>query len=139
MNQTIKGVKFPHVRVKLSNRDGNAMVVLVAVRQAMRRARVAQSDIDEYTTAAKAGNYDNLHEGNNGNGRGGMSKLDDALNELQTWATMNIGSYEATELTVRVARIVFLEREECAKIADMERHADKAIAKAIRARSEMRH
>lgn len=68
-----------------------------------------------------------------------MSKIDEILDRIQRWSIMNIGSREADDLMVLVAEVIAVEREECARIADLERHADKAIAKAIRARSGMRH
>lgn len=60
MNQTIKGVRFPHVSVNLTGHDGNAWAVIGTVRAAMKRAGVEKSDIDEYMTAAMAGDYNNL-------------------------------------------------------------------------------
>jgi hypothetical protein len=60
MSHTITGVKFPDVRVKLTDHDGNAWAIMGRVRAAMRKAGVAAESIDEYIREAMAGDYDNL-------------------------------------------------------------------------------
>jgi len=52
--------KFPHVKVKLTGRDGNAYAILGATRRALKDAGVAQKDIDEYYNKATDGDYDHL-------------------------------------------------------------------------------
>lgn len=52
--------KFPHVKVKLTGRDGNAMSIIAAVRHAMRKAGIPQSEITAYSEAAMSDTYDNL-------------------------------------------------------------------------------
>ena len=53
-------VRHPEVEVELSGQDGNAFVIMGAVRRAMRRAGVPAEELDEYTTEATSGDYDNL-------------------------------------------------------------------------------
>ncbi len=52
--------KYPHVRVKLTGRDGNAFAVLGAVSSALRRAGVAKEERDAFFAEATAGDYDHL-------------------------------------------------------------------------------
>jgi len=53
-------VKFPHVKVQLTGKDGNAFFILGSVTKAMRRAKVSQEDIDAYMSEATAGDYNHL-------------------------------------------------------------------------------
>ena len=52
--------KYPHVRVKLTGRDGNAFAVLGAVRAAMRRALISEAECEAFFREATAGDYDHL-------------------------------------------------------------------------------
>ena len=56
----MEGPKFPHVRVQLSGRDGNAFTVLGTVMKAMRRAGVPPEEVLAFMTEATAGDYDHL-------------------------------------------------------------------------------
>ncbi len=52
--------KFPHVRVQLTDMDGNSFAILGRVIAAMKEAGIDQSEIDDYLKRAMAGDYDNL-------------------------------------------------------------------------------
>lgn len=52
--------KYPNVKVQLSNMDGNAYVIIGAVRKALRRAGVPDVEIDQFSNEAKSGDYDHL-------------------------------------------------------------------------------
>ena len=52
--------KYPHVRVQLTGRDGNAFAILSAVRAAMRRALLPESECEAFFREATAGDYDHL-------------------------------------------------------------------------------
>jgi hypothetical protein len=54
------GPKFPNVKVKLVDRDGNAFAILGACIKAARNGGVPQADIDAFRAEAMSGNYDNL-------------------------------------------------------------------------------
>lgn len=43
-----QSIKFPHVQVQLSGKDGNVFSIIGRVTQALRRAGCAPSDIDEF-------------------------------------------------------------------------------------------
>lgn len=51
-------VKYPGIQVQLQ--DGNALAILGAVRNALRRGDVPQADIEQFTKEAISGDYDNL-------------------------------------------------------------------------------
>lgn len=53
-------VKFPHIKVKLTGRSGNAFAVLGAVKQALKQHKVAQEDIDAFVDKATSGDYNDL-------------------------------------------------------------------------------
>ncbi len=53
-------IKFPHVKVQLTDQDGNAFAVMGAVIGAMRRAKVSNADIALYKAEAMSGDYDHL-------------------------------------------------------------------------------
>jgi hypothetical protein len=53
-------VKYPEIKVQLTGRDGNAFAILGAVGQAMRRAKVPQSEVDAFMEEAMSGDYDHL-------------------------------------------------------------------------------
>ena len=55
-----QGSRQTGVRVRLAGEDGNAFAIMGRVRQAMRRARVPQETIEEYSRDATGGDYDNL-------------------------------------------------------------------------------
>jgi len=50
--------KYPAVEVNLYRADGNVFGVIGIVEQALRRAGVARSVIDEYIDEATSGDYD---------------------------------------------------------------------------------
>lgn len=52
--------KYPNVKVKLTGTDGNAFAIMGKVREAMRKAKVEQKEIDKFTEEAMSGDYDNL-------------------------------------------------------------------------------
>lgn len=52
--------KYPHITVNLSDCDGNAFAILGRVRKAMRRAKVSEEEITEFSHEAMAGDYDHL-------------------------------------------------------------------------------
>jgi hypothetical protein len=52
--------KYPHVRVLLTGKDGNAFAVLGAVSSALKRAGVAKAERDAFFTEATAGDYNHL-------------------------------------------------------------------------------
>ncbi len=53
-------VRYPSVNVVLSNCDGNAFSILGRVSKEMRRAGVAEYEIDVFTEEAMGGDYNNL-------------------------------------------------------------------------------
>jgi hypothetical protein len=52
--------KYPDILVKLTERDGNAYVILYAVMSALKKAGVPKEEIDAFEVIAKSGNYDHL-------------------------------------------------------------------------------
>ena len=54
------GPKYPEVEVQLTRIDGNAFVIMGAVRRALKRAGVGSGEIDSFTAEATSGNYDHL-------------------------------------------------------------------------------
>jgi len=52
--------KYPHIRVTLVGRDGNAYAILGAVSEALKRAGVPKSERDAFFAEATAGDYDHL-------------------------------------------------------------------------------
>lgn len=52
--------KYPNVKVKLTDEDGNAFAILAAVKRAMRKADVPTEEMDAFRAQAMAGDYDNL-------------------------------------------------------------------------------
>lgn len=59
---TEAGVRFPDVRVQLSDMDGNAFAILARCRMAMRRAKVPNytEEWQRYVDEATTGNYVHL-------------------------------------------------------------------------------
>jgi hypothetical protein len=53
-------IKYPEVEVELVGQDGNAFAVMARVSKALRRASVAQQEIDEYLKESTSGDYDHL-------------------------------------------------------------------------------
>lgn len=53
--------KFPNVHVTLVGQDGNAMMMIGAVREALRRqGKVSPEEIEQFTNEATSGDYDNV-------------------------------------------------------------------------------
>lgn len=52
--------KYENITVNLSDRDGNAMAVMAAVTQALRRAGVSEEERNAYFKEATSGDYDNV-------------------------------------------------------------------------------
>jgi len=52
--------KFENIEVKLVGMDGNAFSILGRVLDAMKKAGLSQSEIDEFINEATGDNYDNL-------------------------------------------------------------------------------
>lgn len=52
--------KYPEVKVKLSERDGNAFAILGRVRRALENHGISQEEIKQFTDEATSGNYDHL-------------------------------------------------------------------------------
>ena len=53
-------VKYPNIEVELTGTDGNAFAILGTVRRALKRAKVAQSELDAFTADATSGDYNHL-------------------------------------------------------------------------------
>lgn len=53
-------IRYPDIKVQLTNEDGNAFSILGRVRKAMKKAGVSKEEIDEFTKEATSGDYDNL-------------------------------------------------------------------------------
>lgn len=53
-------IRHPEVEVKLTETDGNAFVIIGAVRRAMRRADVSNEELDEFSKDAMSGDYDHV-------------------------------------------------------------------------------
>lgn len=53
-------VKYPNVKVKLSDEDGNAFVIIGRVRRALNRANVAPDEVEKFSEEAMSGDYDHL-------------------------------------------------------------------------------
>lgn len=52
--------KYPHVRVRLTGKDGNAFAILARVGDAMRKGGVSRAEISNYRKEATSGDYNNL-------------------------------------------------------------------------------
>ena len=52
--------KYPHIKVVLVGEDGNAFAIMGRVRTAMRKGGCTSEQVEEFTTAATSGDYDNL-------------------------------------------------------------------------------
>ena len=53
-------MKYPNIKVKLSNTDGNAFALMGKVSGAMRKAGVPKTEIDQMLEEATAGDYNHL-------------------------------------------------------------------------------
>ena len=53
-------IKYPHVRVRLTGKNGNAFNILGLCRRAARKAEVPNDQIMAFMNEAKAGDYDHL-------------------------------------------------------------------------------
>jgi len=53
-------VKYPDIEVELSDSDGNAFMIMGRVRKAMRRAGIAEEEIQKFRNEATAGDYDHM-------------------------------------------------------------------------------
>lgn len=51
-------VKFPHVKVQLSDEDGNVFSIIARCLRAARRGNVPIKDIDVFQTEVTSGDYD---------------------------------------------------------------------------------
>jgi hypothetical protein len=56
----VADVKHPEIKVELIGQDGNAFMVLGLTMKALRRAKVPQTEIDEFMKEAQSGDYDHL-------------------------------------------------------------------------------
>ena len=54
------GVRYPHIKVQLTGRDGNAFAILGTVQRALKSANVPAEEIEKWRTEAMSGDYDNL-------------------------------------------------------------------------------
>lgn len=52
--------KYPAIKAKLIGQDGNAYAIIGTVQQALRKANVPSSDIDEFVVEAMSGDYNNV-------------------------------------------------------------------------------
>jgi len=53
-------VKYPDIKVMLSESDGNSFAVLGVVRKALKRAGVSPEEVKEFQKEALSGTYDHL-------------------------------------------------------------------------------
>jgi hypothetical protein len=54
------GPKYPHVKVKLVGRDGNAFAILGRVTQAMRKHGLGDAGVNAFMAEAASGDYNHL-------------------------------------------------------------------------------
>ncbi len=52
--------KYPNVEVQLSGEDGNAFFIIGRVRQALRKNGLRDSELEEFSSEAMAGDYDHV-------------------------------------------------------------------------------
>jgi len=52
--------KYPDITVQLSGEDGNAFFIISRVMRALRRAKVADVQTEEFRKEAMAGDYDHV-------------------------------------------------------------------------------
>jgi len=53
-------VKYPQIKVKRVDEDGNTYNILARVRYALKQAHIPQSEIDAFLKTATSSDYDNL-------------------------------------------------------------------------------
>ena len=53
-------IKYPDITVNLSAQDGNAFIVIGAVRKALRHEGISNEEIEDFTTEATSGDYDHV-------------------------------------------------------------------------------
>lgn len=53
-------IKYPHVHVQLTGKDGNAFMVLGLCQRAAQKAGLSKAESDEFFKEAQAGDYDHL-------------------------------------------------------------------------------
>jgi len=52
--------KYPDVEVQLSGEDGNAFMLIGKTRRALKRHGVGDEEIEQFSTEATSGDYDNV-------------------------------------------------------------------------------
>ena len=52
--------KYPEIKLKLTGCDGNAFAVMARGRTALRKAKLSEDVVKEFTTEATSGDYDHL-------------------------------------------------------------------------------
>jgi hypothetical protein len=57
---TKKEPKYPNITARLTGRDGNAFVILGAVKAALAKGDVSEEEQEEFFEEATAGDYDHL-------------------------------------------------------------------------------
>lgn len=60
MPKTKENIKYPAVKVRLSDSDGNAFTILGKVSREMKKAKVPQEEIDAFMEEAMSGDNDKL-------------------------------------------------------------------------------
>lgn len=60
LQPSLTGTRYPAIRVQLINEDGNAFVILSKVSSAMQRARISDSERDQFYKEATSGDYNHL-------------------------------------------------------------------------------
>jgi hypothetical protein len=53
-------MKYPNIKVKLIGNDGNPFAILGAVKNALKRAKVPQDEVQAFYKEATSGDYDHL-------------------------------------------------------------------------------
>lgn len=53
-------IRYPDISVQLTGRDGNALAIIAAVADALRREGVSAEDIDTFRAEAMSGDYDRV-------------------------------------------------------------------------------
>lgn len=53
-------IKYPHIKVRLVDQDGNAFAIIGRVTKAMRRAKVSLQEINQFQAEAMSGDYNHL-------------------------------------------------------------------------------
>lgn len=52
--------KYPDITVQLTGNDGNAFAIMGAVKNALRRNKVPEKEIEQYIDESTEGDYNNL-------------------------------------------------------------------------------